>query len=295
MVKTVADAGINHNGNIDNAFKLIDNAKSAGFDYVKFQKRNPDRYPERPYHSPVFGETTYREHKRRLEFNRAQYDAIDNYCYNVGIEWTASVFDFESVDFLMQYDPPFIKIPSPATLNLALVVYVAKQGKPVVMSTGMCEEAEIFFAMNMFEDENVPAENITILHCNSEYPTPIDHANLAYIAKLNDKWDVPIGYSSHDGNVAVPVQAVAYGAEMIEVHITLDRTMPGSDHAASLEYVGMETLVRHIRAVEIAHGKPEKIVYPGELKIKEKVAQSMANEPLSDDDRLRYLELDFNA
>lgn len=291
MIKTIADIGINHSGQIEKALTLITLAHQAGFTYVKFQKRNPDRYPERPYNSPVFGETTYREHKRGLEFKRADYDRIDAHCRALGIEWTASPFDFESVDFLESYNPPFIKIASPVTLNLALVEYIAGKKREVVMSTGMCKLKDIRAAVDILR-EHLPSYKIHLLHCNSEYPTPVDHVNLMMIDWLRGRLGgiKSVGYSSHDGGVAIPVQSVAYGAKWVEVHITEDRMQPGSDHKASLEFLGMLALNSHIKAVEKAAGSCQDVIYPGEEKIRDKVKQSESDTLLTGDALAAYLE-----
>lgn len=291
-IKCVAEIGINHQGDLDKAWSLIARAKDAGFDFVKFQKRNPDRYPERPYESPVFGDTTYREHKRQLEFSLSEYEQIEWFCKDEDIPWTASPFDFESVDFLEYFDVPFYKIASPVTLNLPLVEYIAQQGKPVLMSTGMASMDEIHMAVTILAT-HLDRSEITLLHCNSEYPTPLDHVNLAFIPVLKDAFKEQIGsvgYSSHDGGVAIPVQAVGYGAEWIEVHVTEDRRQKGSDHACSLEMSGMRTLVTHVRDCAIARGSGAKIVYPGELEIKEKVMQANASGRLDACDLMTYLE-----
>ena len=296
-VQTIAEIGINHNGNVNEALLLIELAAEAGFDFVKFQKRNPERYPEREYNSPLFGLTTYREHKKRLELNRADYEEIDRFCKDLEIGWTASPFDFESVDFLESFDSPFYKIASPSALNLDLVRYIAEKGRPVVVSTGMATVADIRACLSVLS-LGLDRNQITILLCNSEYPTPLDHVNLSFIPRLKELFDRfagHVGYSSHDGGVAIPVQAVAYGAEWIEVHVTRNRAAKGSDHAASLEPVGMRSFISHVKAVTAAHGEPKKQVYPGELAIKQKVAQAVFAEHLSGGALAAYLEVDARS
>jgi sialic acid synthase SpsE len=343
----VGEIGINHNGKLENALSLINVAYWAGFDAVKFQKRNPELYPERPYESKIIGTCTYREHKRALELSDTDYRLIDDYCAGEGVpvdcgpevrcelcnteilegvipgiydgwrflgkrgvfcgdcmkhvtgnavDWFASCFDKESVDFIAQFNPSYWKIASPCMLDLDLVRYIARQDGHIIMSTGMSTEEEVLRAVSVvlsrhiahnydgYKFEDIPTEairpalwQITLLHCCSEYPTPIDHVNLNYIEKLRgiiDGLGISVGYSSHDGGVPLSVAAVALGAEVIEVHITLDRAMPGSDHAASLEREEMERLVRHIRAVEIALGSNEKQFYEGERKIRVKVQKT---------------------
>ncbi len=267
----IGEIGINHNGKVENAIELIELAKRAGFDAVKFQKRNPERYPDRPYNSPVFGETTYREHKRRLELSYEDYVAIDNASKAIGIEWFASCFDKESVDFIAQFKPKYWKIPSPVITDLELLRYLNRHSETGVffMSTGMSTIDEVKEAVN-----TLGGRGAMLLHCCSEYPCPIDHVNLEMINTYKRLFSFKIGYSSHDATVTIPVAAVCMGAEIIEVHITKNRSLKGSDHAASLEYVGMETLVRRIRDIEIAMGTGNKQFYPEEQRIREKVKQT---------------------
>lgn len=275
----VAEIGINHNGDIEQALQMIDVAKKTGFDAVKFQKRNADLYPERPYNSPLFGKTTYRDHKYQLEFNEQDYLTIDMYCKQIGIEWFASCFDRDSIEFIAEFKPKYWKIPSPAIFDLDLVKCFAKQDGKVYMSTGMSEWYEVVNAIKAFEasrgvEFSELGSHLGIVHCCSEYPCPAEHINLNMIKHYKELYPtLDIGYSSHDAGVPFSVCAVAIGATYIEVHITLDRTMKGSDHIASLEYRGMETLVRHIRAVEQALGVSHKTFYDGERVIRDKVQQ----------------------
>lgn len=279
----VGEIGINHNGDVNKAIELIRLAKNIGFDAVKFQKRNPELYPDRPYNSPLFGEVTYKEHKRLLELSQSDYEQIDQVCLQEGIEWFASCFDIESVDFIKQFNPKYWKIASPCITNIGLIRYIAKQTGKVIISTGMSTIGEVSNAVYEFRLAKDPEFDISdhsfsrylaLLHCCSEYPCPVDHVNLNMILTLKAMFPyLDIGYSSHDATVAIPVSAVAMGASIIEVHITADRSQRGSDHAASLEHRGMETLVRHIRAVEKALGSCEKQFYPEEQKIRDKVKQ----------------------
>ncbi len=279
----IGEIGINHNGKVGNAIELIELAKRAGFDAVKFQKRNPERYPDKPYNSPVFGETTYREHKRNLELSYEDYVAIDIASKSLGIEWFASCFDKESVDFIAQFNPKYWKIPSPVITNLELVKYIAKQEGNCIISTGMSTEQEVITAIEFYKENyserfytpynKIPDSRLLILHCCSEYPCPIDHVNLEMIKTYKRLFSFKIGYSSHDATVTIPVAAVCMGAEIIEAHITKNRSLKGSDHSASLEYVGMETLVRRIRDIEVACGNGTKQFYPEEQRIREKVRQ----------------------
>lgn len=284
----IGEIGINHNGKVENAIELMELAKRAGFDAVKFQKRNPELYPDRPYDSPIFGETTYREHKRGLELSYKDYVAIDDASRFFGIEWFASCFDKESVDFISQFKPKYWKIPSPVITDLELIDYFARQDGTMIISTGMCDFNEMDIAictlrLRMLQYRKVLAEDIAksviVLHCCSEYPCPIAHVNLKMIKTLKNLHH-GVGYSSHDATVTIPVAAVCMGAEIIEVHITKNRSLKGSDHAVSLEWVGMETLVRRIRDIEIASGDGIKQFYPEEQRIREKVRQAKPSKPM---------------
>lgn len=276
MAFIVGEIGINHNGDVNNVLKIIELAKRAGFSAVKFQKRNPELYPERPYNSPIIGECTYRKHKRALELNLDDYTRIDNYCMANNIEWFASCFDIESVDFIKQFKPTIWKIASPVIHDLDLISYIAKQDGQVFISSGMSTESELMRALTTFENARMRIKgdagrnDFVLLHCCSEYPTPVEHVNLNMIT-MYKKQGFKVGYSSHDSNVVFPVTAVALGATVIEVHITLDRSMKGSDQSASLEWRGMETLVRHVQSLEIAMGSDRKQFYEGEQKIRDKV------------------------
>lgn len=267
----IAEIGINHNGKVENALKLIDYAKMYGFDAVKFQKRNPELYPEKPYVSPILGECTYREHKRALELSESDYDIIDRYCKQKEIYWFASCFDIESVEFIEKYKPDYWKIASPCITDLDLVAKIANHNGKILLSTGMSTIKEVVDAINCCKKYN---SDIVIMHCCSEYPTPVEHVNLNMIEMYKLAFsEFEVGYSSHDANCAIPVCAVAKGARYIEVHVTLNRAMKGSDHSASLEPKGMETVVRHIRAIEAALGSKIKQFYDEERKIREKVSK----------------------
>jgi N-acetylneuraminate synthase len=266
----VAEVGINHNGSLQTAMDTVRMAHSAGFDAVKFQKRDPEGYPERPYNSPLWGETTYRDHKRRLEFGELEYGAIDALCVSLGIRWFVSCFDVPSVEFMDSFSPRLWKIPSPAMLDVGVVCEVARRGGEVLMSTGMSELWELDRAVEAFL--SMPGRGrLTLLHCCSEYPCPKEHANLLNMSMLRARYGLPVGYSSHDGGVTVPLASVALGASCVEVHVTLGRSMRGSDHASSLGPSEMSEFVARAREVECALGDEEKHVYDGERAIRRKV------------------------
>ena len=258
----IAEIGINHNGSIELAKKLINIAYSAGCDAVKFQKRTidivytPDELAK-PRESP-FGETNG-DLKRGLEFNAEQYATIDQYCKTIGITWFASCWDEPSVDIIDAFDPPCYKIASASITDENLLRHTAAKGKPILMSTGMSTLAQIDRAV-----EILGVDHLVLFHTCSTYPSSYKDLNLKVISTLKDRYSVPVGYSGHETGLASSSAAVALGACAIERHITLDRAMWGSDQAASLEPNGINKLVRDIRLVEEALGSPEKVLLPCE-------------------------------
>ena len=258
----IAEIGINHNGNLDLAKRLINVAYSAGCDAVKFQKRTVDivytpTELAKPRESP-FGETNG-DLKRGLEFSAQQYGVIDQYCRTIGITWFASCWDEPSVDVIDAFDPPCYKIASASITDEALLTYTASKGKPILMSTGMSTLAQIDHAV-----EILTTKNLVLFHTCSAYPSMYPDLNLRVIGTLRARYGVPVGYSGHETGLASSSAAIALGACAIERHITLDRAMWGSDQAASLEPNGINKLVRDIRLVEEALGSPEKRVLPCE-------------------------------
>ena len=250
----VAEIGINHNGDLGIAKRLIDVAVEAGCDAVKFQKRTIDLCytPEElaaPRESPW--STTNGEQKRGLEFGQREYEEIDRHCRERGILWFASPWDEPSVDFLEQFDPPCYKIASPRVrCEDKLLRYVRSKGRPVIMSTGACNEEHIHHAVGVLSEQD-----LVLTHCVLQYPCDNAVLNLQMIHTLQGWYpNVPIGYSGHEKGVASSVMAVVLGAVMVERHITLDRTMYGSDQAASMEKAGIDRLVRDIRVWESARG-----------------------------------------
>ena len=264
-VYIIGEIGINHNGDLANAFALIDHAKEAGMDAVKFQKRTPEVCTPRDQwdieRDTPWGRMTYIEYRHRVEFDEADYRAIDEYCHKVGIDWFASPWDSPSVDFLEAFDVPIYKIASASLTDDELLTACRATGKPVILSTGMSTPEQIRHAV-----EVLGSVNTILLHANSTYPAPIEQLNLRMIGTLMTEYpNVPIGYSGHEVGLQTTVAAVVLGASVVERHITLDRTMWGSDQAASVEPAGMRRLVRDIRAIEAALGDGVKQVYPGEL------------------------------
>jgi len=272
MKKTyiIAEIGINHNGSLETAKKLIDVAAVSGCDAVKFQKRNPDVcVPEHQKNKPretPWGTMTYLEYKYRMEFEKEEYDEIDKYCKEKGIEWSASPWDMDSLDFLLQYDIPWIKIPSAMITNEKLMKASAATGKKVIFSTGMSTYEEIDQAVDWLGDSEV-----LMLHCNSSYPAPLKDLNLKCIQTLKERYGCEIGYSGHEFRLGTSVAAIYLGATCVERHITLDRTMWGSDHLSSVEPQGLIKMVRGIRELEEAYGDGIKTVTEGELAPRKKL------------------------
>ena len=259
MKKTyiIAEIGINHQGDINIAKRLIDIAAASGCDAVKFQKRNPDIcVPEEQKLKPrkwQGQDMTYLEYKYKVEFSKKEYDEIDRYCKQQGIAWSASPWDLDSLKFLMQYDLPFIKLPSAMLTNDELLKACKKTNKKTIISTGMSTLEEIEHAVNILEGYE-RKHLYALLHCNSTYPAPLDELNLSAIQTLKNKFECEVGYSGHEFRLGTSVAAVYLGATIIERHITLDRTMEGSDHMASIEPQGLFKLVSGIRELEKAYG-----------------------------------------
>lgn len=266
----VAEIGINHNGDIEIAKRLIDLAADAGCDAVKFQKRTIEVVYTReelafPREHP-FG-TTNGDLKRRLEFGREEYSEIDYYCRVRGMLWFASPWDEGSVDFLQQFNPPCFKVASASLTDDNLLRHIRSKGRPVILSTGMSTMEEVEHAV-----EVLGTRGLVILHAVSMYPAEDADLNLSVIRTLEYKYpETPIGYSGHERGVHPSVAAVVLGACMVERHITLDFTMFGSDQAASLQPEGLRRLVRDIRSVESAMGDGVKILHPKEIPIKRKL------------------------
>lgn len=267
----VAEIGINHNGDLALAKRLIDMACVAGCDAVKFQKRTVDKvytkeFLDSPRQSP-WGDTQ-RAQKEGLEFGKAEYDEIDKYCKEKGIEWFASAWDVDSQIFLRQYNLKYNKVASAMLTNDVLLQEIASEGKYTFIATGMSTYEEIDHAVAIFKKQNCPFE---LMHCNSTYPMPIEEANLKLIGVLADKYQCKVGYSGHEAGTLVSTCAVAAGATSIERHITMDKTMYGSDQKASIEPYELCRLVKDIRDAEKIMGTGEKILSPAEEEVKKKL------------------------
>ena len=267
----IAEIGINHNGSLSIAKKLIDAAAKAGCDAVKFQKRTIETVYSReeldkPRDSP-WG-ITNRQQKEGLEFGRKEYDEIDRYCKNKGIEWLASAWDIESQHFLRHYDLKYNKVASAMLTHRKLLEAIAEEQRYTFISTGMSTMQQIRNAIRIFEDANCPYE---LMHCNSSYPMKPEDANLLMIRTLRHEFGKMIGYSGHEVGIIITCAAAAMGATSIERHITLDRAMYGSDQAASLEVGGLHSLVTYIREIEKSIGDGIKKVTDTERNIANKL------------------------
>ena len=256
----IAEIGINHNGDLNIAKKLIDGAVVAGCDAVKFQKRTVDTVYtkadlDRPRESP-WG-TTNREQKNGLEFSQRDYEEIDRYCRERNIEWFASAWDVESQKFLRQFDLNYNKVASALLTHKELLEEIASEGKHTFISTGMSTTSQIEKAVEIFRNARCPFE---LMHCNSQYPMPVERANLNVISTLRDQFDCDVGYSGHETDTTVSTAAIALGATSLERHITLDRCMYGSDQVASIEISKLCHLVKEVRKVETALGDGVKTV-----------------------------------
>ena len=272
MTFITAELGINHNGDIDIAKKLIDTAKLAGCDAVKFQKRTVEKvYSKEVLDSPrdsPWGTTT-REQKNGIEFSKNEYDIIDKYCKNNHIEWYASAWDVESLEFLKQYELKYNKVASAMLTNMELINKIAQEKKHTFVSTGMSNMDQIKTAVNIFKKNECPFE---LQHSNSSYPMKIEEANLNCIKTLQNEFECNVGYSGHESlGYLICVAAVILGATSIERHITLDRSMYGSDQPASLEPAGLQRLVRDIRNIDLIMGDGEKIIWDSEIPVMKKL------------------------
>lgn len=270
-VYIIAEAGVNHNGSFETACKLVDAAKTAGADCIKFQTFKADKLvshnaPKAEYQKNTTGESSQRDMLKKLELSFDEFVMLRQYCDKVGISFISTPFDFDSLEFLNSLDMPFWKIPSGEITNLPYLIAIAKTGKPVVMSTGMCEISEVADAVNLLKDNGI--KEIKLLHCNTEYPTPFEDVNLNAMLTLQKAFDVEVGYSDHTKGIEIPIAAVAMGANIIEKHFTLDRNMEGPDHKASLEPHELAAMVSAIRNVEQALGDGEKKPSPSEKKNK---------------------------
>jgi N-acetylneuraminate synthase len=271
-VFVIAEIGINANGDVKLAKELIDMAAECDCDAVKFQKRDPDicvpEHQKTHMRETPWGYITYLDYKKKIEFGEEEYDEIDRYCKEKGIEWFASAWDVNSRKFLEKYDTKYNKVASAMLTDRELLEAIASEKKYTFISTGMSTIDQIKKATQIFKDADCPFE---LMHCNSVYPMEAKDANLLLIPKLKEEFGCDVGYSGHETGIVVTFAAVAMGASSVERHITLDRSMYGTDQSASLERVGLERLIRYIRSTETAFGDGVKTISEGEAKIAKKL------------------------
>jgi N-acetylneuraminate synthase len=265
----IAEAGVNHNGSLDLAVQLIDAAKAGGADAVKFQTFRADALATRSAEKAPYQERTTAsaesqfEMLQRLELDAAAHRHLIDHCRQVGIQFLSSPFDAESADLLASLDVQLFKVPSGEITNLPFLEHLARKGQPLILSTGMSTLGEVEEAVRVLQAAG--ASKLTLLHCVTEYPTPFDQVNLRAMQTLKAAFGLPVGYSDHTPGIEIAAAAVALGAEVIEKHFTLDRSLPGPDHAASLEPLELRKMVEAIRHVEAALGTGIKAPAPCEL------------------------------
>lgn len=268
----IAEAGVNHNGCLDTAFKLIDVAVEAGVDAVKFQTFKAEKVISRYASKAEYQKKTTNKDEsqlemvRKLELDSKAHEKLIAYCRNKHIEFLSTPFDLESINLLVELGLRTLKIPSGEITNLPYLRKIGRLGKNVIMSTGMATLEEVRTALEVLVSEGTQKENITVLHCNTEYPTPFEDVNLRAILTMKDKLGVKVGYSDHTPGIEIPIAAVALGASVIEKHFTLDRNMEGPDHRASLEPAELKAMVKSIRNIEKAMGDGIKTPSPSEIK-----------------------------
>lgn len=268
----IAEAGVNHNGDLAMARKLIDVAAAAGADLVKFQTFRADRLVTRTTAKAGYqnrstdSKESQHEMLRRLELTAEMHKELIAHCAARGIGFFSTGFDIESVDLLVGLGQDRFKIPSGEITNLPYLRHIGRMGKPVILSTGMAEMEEIQAAIDALEEAGTPRTNVTVLHCTTEYPTPMGEVNLRAMLSIQNAFGVEVGYSDHTRGIEVAIAAVALGASVIEKHFTLDRNLPGPDHKASLEPEELKAMVAAIRNIEIALGDGVKRLTPSEAR-----------------------------
>lgn len=278
-VVIIAEAGVNHNGDINIAKKMVDVAKSAGADYVKFQTFNPAKLVSKFAQKADYQKENTNEKESQLEMLRklmltnAEFEELSDYCKCVGIGFVSTPFDFESIDFLEKFNMDFWKISSGEITNLPYLEKIGKTKRKVIMSTGMSDIKEIKNAINILENNG--AKEVVVLHCNTQYPTPFNDVNLKAMLNIKEETHKEIGYSDHTPGIEVAIAAVALGATVIEKHFTLDQNMQGPDHKASLNPSQLSQMVKAIRNIEIAMGNDKKNVTKSEQKNKDIARKSI--------------------
>lgn len=271
-VLIIAEAGVNHNGDYALAQKMIVAAKNAGADYIKFQTAIPKEVISKyavmaDYQKNNIGkEESQLEMCEKIHLPLSAYKSLKEYCDNVGIKFLSTPFDLQSIDVLAQLNMDYMKIPSGEITNLPYLRKIARLNMPVIMSTGMSTINEIADALNILLNNGLSMDKISLLHCNTEYPTPMKDVNLLAMLSIKERFGVNVGYSDHTRGIEVPIAAVALGAKIIEKHFTLNRNLPGPDHVASLEPNELKEMVSAIRNIEAAIGNKDKVVSDSEQK-----------------------------
>ena len=274
----IAEAGVNHNGNYEIACKLIDAAKEAGADCIKFQTFKTkelvsSQAKKADYQKGTTGDGSQQDMLEQLELSFDTFIDLKQYCDEIGISFLSTPFDFDSINFLNTIEMPCWKIPSGEVTNLPYLIAIAKTRKPVIMSTGMCTMDEISDSIQVLKENGT--KEIQLLHCNTDYPTPFEDVNLRAIINMKEEFGLNVGYSDHTEGIEVPIAAVALGASVIEKHFTLDRNMQGPDHKASIEPDEFRKMVSGIRNIEKALGNGVKTPSPSEIKNIEVVRKSI--------------------
>jgi N,N'-diacetyllegionaminate synthase len=268
-VFVIAEAGVNHNGSLDLALQLVDAAKASGADAVKFQTFRADQLATRSAHKAPYQERTTEDSEsqfemlQRLQLDASAHQRLIHHCRNVGIQFLSSPFDTQSADLLATMDVPLYKVPSGEITNLPFLQHLARKNRPLILSTGMSTLGEVEEAVQVLQVAG--AIQLTLLHCVTEYPAPYADVNLRAMQTLKSAFGLPVGYSDHTSGIEIAIAAVALGAEVIEKHFTLDRSLPGPDHSASLEPGELRQMVTAIRHVEAALGTGIKAPAPSEL------------------------------
>lgn len=268
----IAEAGVNHNGSLERAKEMVRVAKQIGVDYIKFQTCIPQyvisQFAEMAeYQKTNIGRTESQlDMVKKISLKFQDFKYLNEYCQEVGIKFLSTPFDLPSIDLLVEIGMDYMKVPSGEITNLPYLRKISKSGIPVILSTGMSRIGEIEDALNILIDGGMKREDIILLHCNTEYPTPYEDVNLKAMLTLRDTFGVRVGYSDHTKGIEIPIAAVAMGAEVIEKHFTLDHNLPGPDHVASLEPDELKTMVDAIRNIEKALGTGVKIVSKSEEK-----------------------------
>ena len=270
----IAEAGVNHNGSLDLAKQLVDKAAEAGVDYVKFQTFKSEKLVTKSARQADYQQKNLGSKEgdsqlamlKKLELSVEDHYVLIEYCRQKSVKFLSTAFDFDSIDFLHSLDLGLWKIPSGEITNYPYLKKIAQYGEPVILSTGMSEMEDIAAAINVLMKFGLKREQITILHCNTEYPTPFADVNLKAMQQIRDEFQVKVGYSDHTKGIEVPIAAVALGAQVIEKHFTLDKNMEGPDHKASLEPDELKAMVSDIRNIELAIGEGKKTASASEKK-----------------------------